>query len=185
MRHFSDHKPTNYSTVIFGEPTEMKLAAGHKGLMQMNINVKGRAAHSGYPWLGVSANEIMVRALGALVKLQDDDSLPRSEKYGSTTLNIGKMSGGVAANVVAKAATASVALRLAAGEPADTREILLKALEPAKKFAEDKGGELELVWTATGYGPVPIDTDVDGFDTITVNYGTDVSGPPYYGRVTS
>lgn len=47
MRFFSDNKPTNYSAVVFGEPTEGKLVAGHKGMIGLNINVTGKAAHSG------------------------------------------------------------------------------------------------------------------------------------------
>ena len=50
MRFFSDRKPTNYSAIVFGEPTEGKLAAGHKGMIGLNINITGKAAHSGR-WL--------------------------------------------------------------------------------------------------------------------------------------
>jgi acetylornithine deacetylase len=48
MRFFSDRKPTNYSAIVFGEPTEGKLAAGHKGIIGLNINITGKAAHSGW-----------------------------------------------------------------------------------------------------------------------------------------
>jgi len=38
-----------WETVIFGEPTELKLASGHKGVMGMDIKATGKAGHSGYP----------------------------------------------------------------------------------------------------------------------------------------
>ncbi|KAF2435182.1 Zn-dependent exopeptidase [Tothia fuscella] len=172
MKFFSKHKPTNYSAVIFGEPTEGKLAAGHKGILGFRIKVKGKAAHSGYPWLGVSANNLMVEALGILLELEK--SLPSSEKYGKTTMNIGKIEGGVAANVVAENAEANIAIRIAAGEPQTIVEIVDRSLKNLKKKALASGGEFEVEYNGNGYGPVPIDTDVKGFQSITVNYGTDV-----------
>lgn len=188
----------SWDAVIFGEPTESKLAAGHKGLMQFEIRVKGKAAHSGYPWLGQSANEILIAALAGIERLkdltEDEGGLPRSEKYGNTTLNIGKIEGGVAGNVVAETAVGIVAGRLAGGTVAETKAIIIEMIEKATRplLADGKGklldesltalihsnneilGSLEIVWTAEGYPPVDIDADIDGFETITVNYGTDV-----------
>lgn len=163
-------------TIIFGEPTEGKLAAGHKGNLGITIRAKGKAAHSGYPWLGRSANEVMVKALSALMELESH--LPKSEKYGITTVNIGRIDGGVAANVVAETAEAKIAIRIADGTPADIKMMVANAIEASvKSFLRD--GEkfedvVDLIYPNTGYGPVFIDHDVSGFDTITVNYGTDV-----------
>ena len=95
----------NWGTVIFGEPTELKLASGHKGITGVEIKAKGKAGHSGYPQLGKSANAMLIPALYALQNIQ----LPWSEKYGNTTLNIGRIEGGVAANVIAEDAKASIA----------------------------------------------------------------------------
>lgn len=81
-------------TVIFGEPTELCLCSGHKGILIFTIRAHGKAGHSGYPWLGQSANHMLVPALVALQKLE----LPFSQKYGNSTLNIGQVSGGVAAS---------------------------------------------------------------------------------------
>lgn len=172
MRYFSDHKPTNYSAVIFGEPTEGKLASGHKGIFTFFVKVKGKAAHSGYPWLGISANLIIVEALSKLIELEPN--LPSSEKLGNSTLNIGLIDGGVAANVIAEYAEAQVAIRIAAGTPDEIRSLVLDALAESKKKAEKNGGSLEIEIVGRPNGPVDIDTDVKGFDTITVNYGTDI-----------
>lgn len=163
-------------TIIFGEPTEGKLAAGHKGNLGFTIKSKGKAAHSGYPWLGRSANEVLVRALAALMEL--GQRLPTSDKYGITTINLGKIEGGVAANVVAQDASASVAVRIAEGTPKFIKHEITKAVHKAiKSFLEgDMTPEevVEIEWASAGYGPIYIDHDVPGFDTITVNYGTDI-----------
>ncbi|KAF2725678.1 Zn-dependent exopeptidase [Polychaeton citri CBS 116435] len=163
-------------TIIFGEPTEGKLASGHKGNLGLHLKAKGKAAHSGYPWLGRSANEILVRALAALMEL--GPRLPSSEKFGSTTVNIGRIEGGVAGNVVAESATAQVTFRLAAGTPADAKKQITEALHLAIKSFIGKGEDLDdvcdIIFTSAGYGPIDINADVPGFESFTVNYGTDI-----------
>lgn len=161
-----------WDAVVFGEPTEGKLAAGHKGMVGFTIKAKGKAAHSGYPWLGQSANSIIIPALTALEGLKG--KLPQSKKYGETTLNIGRIEGGVAANVMAETAEARVAIRLAGGTAADVKAMVLGAINNATKDVLGEYGSLEVEFAGEGYGPVDVDHDIDGFETITVNYGTDV-----------
>ncbi|HEY7407074.1 MAG TPA: M20/M25/M40 family metallo-hydrolase, partial [Gemmatimonadaceae bacterium] len=43
--------------LINGEPTESRLATGAKGSLRVTVRTRGRAAHSAYPHLGVSAIE--------------------------------------------------------------------------------------------------------------------------------
>lgn len=160
-------QPQSTLTICLG-----KLASGHKGILSLTINAKGKAGHSGYPWLALSANSLLIEALSTILKLEP--SLPHSEKYGSTTVNVGKISGGVAANVIAETASASIAIRLAAGEPIDTKKAILNALQPIIEKASDGDGKLEVVWGNEGYGPIDIDHDIKGFDVLTFSYGTDV-----------
>lgn len=162
--------------IIFGEPTEGKLAAGHKGNLGVRLTAKGKAAHSGYPWLGRSATEVLVKSLTAVLEL--GNHLPESDKYGITTINIGKVDGGVAGNVVAEQASASITVRIAKGTPAFMKKQFVKTVHHAvKDFLE---GEMEpedvidIEFTSEGYAPIDIDHDVPGFDAITVNYGTDI-----------
>lgn len=160
-------------TIIFGEPTEGKLASGHKGILGFNVKAIGKAAHSGYPWLGRSANEVLVKALASLMELAQN--LPSSDKYGQTTINLGKITGGVAANVVAETAEALIAIRIAAGTPTEIKEKVMDTINAAVK--EFKGGDDEVIevhFLSEGYPPVEIDHDIPGFDSFTVNYGTDI-----------
>ncbi|KAI9848722.1 MAG: hypothetical protein M1837_006809 [Sclerophora amabilis] len=160
-------------TVIFGEPTDLALACGHKGVLSFRVLAEGKAAHSGYPWLGVNANSILVNAL---VRLQGM-KLPSSEKYGDTTVNLGRIEGGVAGNVVAAKAMAEVTIRLASGEPQEVKKLVEQVVLAKDLAGQEKGedaGTLEVEWMGDGYGPVDIDCDVEGFNTSTVNYGTDI-----------
>lgn len=180
MRVFSESSlnPRNYSAVIFGEPTENKLVSGHKGSVGFLVHVTGKAAHSGYPWLGVSANNVLISVLGRLIELEagkvEGAALPWSEKYGNTTLNIGTVLGGVAGNVVAEKANSTIASRLAGGSPPEVEKVIKSALAPIVAEAEKAGGKVELEFRNAGYGPVDMSCDVEGFDCITVNYGTDI-----------
>jgi acetylornithine deacetylase len=96
-------------------------------MLGFTLNAFGKAAHSGYPWLGRSANEVLVQALSALMQLSLE--LPKSDKYGSTTINIGKIEGGVAGNVVAQNASAQIAIRIAAGTPDEISKRVRKAIK--------------------------------------------------------
>ena len=140
-----------WETVIFGEPTELKLASGHKGTLGFSITAQGKAGHSGYPWLGENANSMILPALMALDKID----LPSSKKYGNSTLNIGRMEGGVAGNVIAETAMADVQIRLAAGTAEEARKVILQVVNAI----DDR---LEVSFNAKGYGPVYIDSDVKG-----------------------
>ena len=150
-----------WQAVIFGEPTENRLAVGHKGLLQFAVLATGTAAHSGYPHLGVSAISRLVRALAALDAL----SLPGSPLLGPSTLNIGRISGGVAPNVVAAAANASVAVRVAGD---------LAAIEAAVRGAVAAVPGVSFAPASVAYAAVELDHDVPGFDTVVCAYGTDV-----------
>lgn len=172
MREFSNSKlnSADYNAVIFGEPTELKLATGHKGIMMVTIKAHGQAAHSGYPWLGRSANSMIIPALMIMDGIgnipESEGGLPATEKYGNSTVNIGKMSGGVAANVVPEYAEAECAMRLAGGTIEQVKAIVSNAIT-----STNEGLDFEF---SQGYGTVDMDGGVDGFEEITVNYGTDV-----------
>ncbi|KAL4896448.1 putative carboxypeptidase [Aspergillus ambiguus] len=180
MKVFSDSAlnpaPCPFRAVIFGEPTDLALVSGHKGMLGFELIATGQAAHSGYPWLGRSAVSALLPALLRVDRLGDiparDGGLPDSPKYGRTTVNIGRVEGGVAANVVPAAAHANVAVRLAAGTPDEARDIVRRAVRNATNGDENVYPDFS-AWSE-GYPPQDLDTDVDGFDVTTVNYGTDV-----------
>ena len=140
MRRVNDLE-MEWQAVIFGEPTDLKLASGHKGVSIVTIKAHGKAGHSGYPWLGQNANQMLVPALNALQNLE----LPSSEKYGDTTLNIGQLSGGIAANVIAEEAEAKILIRIAAGCPRTVQNLVSEAVKAVNE-------DLELDFGEGGYG---------------------------------
>jgi acetylornithine deacetylase len=122
---------------IFGEPTEGKLASGHKGNLRLDLNVQGKSAHSAYPWLGISAINYLADAIVALNILEP--ALPTSKLLGPTTLNTGRITGGVAANVVPESANASIAIRISRSEDDAVdvvRDMVTRFLDPIVTRAE-------------------------------------------------
>ncbi|KAK3984109.1 hypothetical protein QBC44DRAFT_346241 [Cladorrhinum sp. PSN332] len=176
MRFFSWSEKHKFDAAIFGEPTENKLACGHKGITHGLIKAKGKAGHSGYPHLGKSATEVLVRALNEIL----DTDLGTSDRYGNTTVNIGIIEGGVAANVIPKDASAKLAIRVAAGSQKDGAKEVEKRVKQVLSQVDDEA--LSSEWRS-GYGPVECvcelgddskEGDNLGFETMVASYGTDV-----------
>jgi acetylornithine deacetylase len=110
--------------LVNGEPTEGKLALGHRGAYRVRLRATGRAAHSAYPELGESAIE---KLLDALVRLRAIP-WPADPVLGATQYNIGLIEGGVAPNVIPAAAGADLLIRLVT--PVEDVRALLREVEP-------------------------------------------------------
>ncbi|KHN97966.1 acetylornithine deacetylase [Metarhizium album ARSEF 1941] len=160
-------KPPKFDAVIFGEPTENRLACGHKGGLFCSITARGVPGHSGYPWLGKSANDLMVRALAKIL----DANLGSSELFGNTTFNAGRFDGGVAANVIPEKAVVQFAARVATGPEDKGHEVVAERIQRILHQVDDEAFEMDCTH---GYGSVKCNCEVDGFEKITVNYGTDI-----------
>ncbi len=103
----ADANPPGTEFLINGEPTDNLLAVGTKGILRVDIEARGRTAHSAYPELGESAIEKLLDVLEDLRRLP----LPQDSVLGPTTMNIGVIEGGRASNVVPDRATAQVLFR--------------------------------------------------------------------------
>lgn len=149
-----DHKP-HFDAVIFGEPTENKLACGHKGALACKLTAHGVGGHSGYPWLGKSANELIVRAMSKIF----DADLGSSETYGNTTVNLGRIDGGVAANVIPEKAVADLMIRVALGPQKTGGKVVQDKIQKILDEVDDEAFDFEC---SQGYGFVEANCDVKG-----------------------
>ena len=156
--------PSTTRVLINGEPTESRLALGTKGAIRFIVRTRGRAAHSAYPHLGDSATAALVKLLAEL----DTLSLPRDEVLGETTINIGRLSGGVADNVIAPVAEARLMARLV-GPYGELEKII-------REWIGDRA-ELEFGERV----PAVKLTALPGFPTAVVAYATDVPNLPSWG----
>jgi acetylornithine deacetylase len=114
--------PRGSRYIVNGEPTENKLALGSKGALRYEVAATGKMAHSAYPELGDSAIHKLLDALDEIRRIP----LPTDALLGSSTLNIGTLSGGRAPNVIADEAKADVMIRLV-GDSAEIKTALARA----------------------------------------------------------
>ena len=150
--------------LVNGEPTESTLALGTKGAMRFTIRAQGEAAHSAYPHLGKSATRDLVHLLAEIDALV----LPRDELLGETTINIGRLSGGVADNVVAPSAEARLMARLVT--EGDEVWALLENWVDGRSVIE-RGIEVPAVRLGT----------LPGYPTSVVAFATDIPAMPSWG----
>lgn len=180
MKAFASYaRNTTFRAGIFGEPTDGKLASGHKGSLGLTLDVKGKSAHSAYPWLGVSAINYLAEAIVALNMLEP--ALPRSDLLGATTLNTGRIQGGVAGNVVAESANASVSIRISRSEDdasSSVRDMITGMLSPIVTRAREAHATFDLIFSNATYPAQILDTDVEGLEVAPVFYGTDIPSLP-------
>lgn len=106
--------------VIVGEPTNMEVVSGHKGISSWIVTVTGHEAHSSLTHLGVSANMVAVRLMQALADLADQLEREGDAESGfmppHTTLTIGQIRGGTAVNILARECTFVFDLRTPPGQ---------------------------------------------------------------------
>ena len=98
---------------------EMNVVTGRKGIGTFEIEIEGKAAHAGTSYArGIDANLEAARKLERLVALTDLEK--------GTTVNVGKIEGGLGANTISPRARLLLELRYA---DHTERERLLEALE--------------------------------------------------------
>jgi acetylornithine deacetylase len=161
----ANQSPRGTRYIINGEPTDNKLAVGTKGILLVNIRARGRAAHSAYPQFGESAIEKLLDVLDGLRRLP----LPSDPVLGETTLNIGVISGGRAANVIPDEAAAQVMFRTV-NVSRELREKIENMLKGRCEFeiARDT--------------PALRMEKLDGFETGVVAFTTDLPNLTRWGR---
>jgi glutamate carboxypeptidase len=124
------------------------LKTGRRGVARVRLEVHGREAHAGLVAAGVSAIDEL---LDQLVRLRD--ALPRAADFG---WNIGRVSGGTRANVVAGRASAEVGLRFATRQTERAAFSALRSLTPVRPGAQVAAEILSSrpAWPATPTNPL-------------------------------
>src|SRR5262245_58449639 len=94
---------------IIGEPTELKLGTRHKGCYSFETEVTGRDGHSSQTHKGanaiVAAAEIVAELARIAEELKDSPLSDANFEPPYPTINIGKIDGGTAVNIIARRCT--------------------------------------------------------------------------------
>ena len=95
----------NCSICIVGEPTSMKAVQAHKGCYEYSTHFTGLAGHGSAPDKGVNAVEYAIRFINKLMDLREElkKRVPKNSVFtpSYSTLQIGRIKGGLARNVIA------------------------------------------------------------------------------------
>ncbi|SFP33005.1 acetylornithine deacetylase [Tranquillimonas alkanivorans] len=143
---------------LIGEPTSLHVVEGHKGCNEYTTEFHGLEGHGSRPELGVNAAEYAVRYVARLLELRE--ALKARAPHGSrfeppwTTINIGRIHGGVAHNVIPGKAEVEWEMRpVQASDPAYVKEALarlvhedllpqMRAIEPSADILTRVIGEV-------------------------------------------
>lgn len=118
---------------IIGEPTDMRIVDSHKSINLFEVVVTGREAHSSLVTEGVSANMVAIDILSTLAAIAREEKRSHLDARFDppwSTLTIGTIHGGTAANILARECRFTFDLRCIPGR--------------------DPGAVLAPFWTAIG-----------------------------------
>ena len=128
------------SAVIVGEPTNMNVIDGHKGIASFRVHVTGYTTHSSQTDRGVSAVEAAARLIAKVADMRAarardaDAQSPFDPPYSTMTVNV--VRGGTQLNIMAGEATFDWDLRALPGD---------SVVDIAEEFADfAKGVETEM-----------------------------------------
>jgi acetylornithine deacetylase len=151
-KHLADSwsKPEHLPrSAIIGEPTSLRVIRAHKGIFELRIRLRGESAHSGYPHLGASAIEPAARVVLALAELRQswESETPSNchlfPEVPFVPLNVGVITGGVAANVIPDLCEMEVSARPLPGS--DTRPLIDRIRQVVRQAARDTPFTIETI----------------------------------------
>ena len=126
------------AAVIVGEPTDMEVVHGHKGITSYIVTVRGHEAHSSLTHLGLSANMAAIGLMHDLSELAarlEREAPPSPFVPPHPTLTIGQIEGGTAVNILARECIFIFDLRCPPGT--DPMAILAPFLAQAERLDRD------------------------------------------------
>ena len=181
--------PVRPRMCIVGEPTGMQVATGHKGKIALRATCVGREGHSALAPMALNALHLAVDFInvGRGIQVQLAQSGLRDGDYDVpyTTLQVGKLHGGLQVNIVPNRAVIDFEIRSLAGE--DTDALIAELTAAAEAIVAPLRGEfpeaaivVERLWDYPGLG-TPSDANVVNFvksltganGTIKVAFGTE------------
>ncbi|WP_234822441.1 acetylornithine deacetylase [Palleronia aestuarii] len=150
--------PFRPAFALIGEPTSMRVVEGHKGCCEYTTRFRGLEGHGSQPDKGVSAIEFATMFVTRLLSLRGELALraPDGSRFDppGTTLQVGRIAGGVAHNVIAGDAQVDWELRPVARADFDhvirtmrdyCNDVLLpamRAVHPGSTIATEVIGEV-------------------------------------------
>lgn len=140
--------------VFVGEPTSMSVVDSHKGPVRWRIDVRGRAAHSSMAPLGVNAITVAGKLLRELAEIENELKLrPQDPRFDPpyATLQVTKIEGGTATNIVPISCTMQFDVRAIPGVDISAIDRRIRAfaanvcVPEMQKIAAEAGIDIDIV----------------------------------------
>ncbi len=112
-----------------------RVMKGQKGILRLTLTTHGVNAHGSMPWLGENAIDRLVKTL-PLVETRFLDFADHPTDHWVTTLNVGRVQGGLATNQVPNVATAHLDIRFPETDSPNSIEARIRAILPEGVKAE-------------------------------------------------
>jgi acetylornithine deacetylase len=156
---------------IVGEPTMLQVVTAHKGKLGFRVTAHGLEAHSSLAPIGVNAIYMACDLIAEIRRIQDDleahGARDGDYEVAYTTLHVGKISGGVAMNIVPNDASFDFEIRFL---PQDDQHAIVARIRQA---AEDVAQKYRSVHESARFTfadlqsypalETPVDSDVVNF----------------------
>jgi acetylornithine deacetylase/succinyl-diaminopimelate desuccinylase-like protein len=132
------------------EPTGLELELGNRGLMMVDVHLKGRASHAGRPNLGVNAVHRAARIVDSLDRIRFDHCQNPAFEVPAGSCTAVCVRGGERLNVVPDRCSLYLDCRLMPGDSGQAvlqriAELIEQALGCKPDIGADRGGEVVLL----------------------------------------
>ena len=145
-KHIIKHGPKSKYAIV-GEPTNLEIHNGHRGLEWIQVFVEGKYAHGGTPEKGINAIEKMNKIISEIV----DNLLPDIKKRnhtitGPAALNLGVIKGGTQPSTVAGDCILQLDRRWIPGEsPESITDEIKEIIKKLQKDDPELKGEVSIM----------------------------------------
>jgi len=150
--------PFRPALCIVGEPTAMAVATGHKGKLAARAICKGREGHSALAPFALNAIHLATDLIGEIRAIQDriaaTGACDSDYDVPYTTLHVGKITGGVALNIVPNDCRVDFEIRnIASDDPAALLDEIRTAADRIAGEAQQKAPEAAITIEVTNTYP--------------------------------
>ncbi|MBA3240355.1 MAG: acetylornithine deacetylase [Acidobacteria bacterium] len=181
-KRLAEARPFRARSAVVGEPTSLRPMRAGKGYCLAEVIVRGREGHSAYPHLGASA---ITRAARFVTRVEAIAEELKGEAHDDfdppqTTVNVGRIEGGTAKNIIAGECRLTLEWRPVPGQsPGRVVELVRREAEALRAADEDFVYEID-VTRLDGGVETPADAplvraleDLTGKSAGTISFGTE------------
>nr|MBP7618459.1 M20/M25/M40 family metallo-hydrolase [Geothrix sp.] len=159
--------------LINGEPTELMLATGQRGVQHVCLHCQGKAAHSGSPQLGHNATWPL---LDWLQRLREQER-PVDPQLGPELWNLGLLQAGEALNSVPAKAEAHLMARVVPGSTFLAEVRRLAPPEGTVDMRLDEPADLYPTVPGFDHAPMPFGSDAPALRALVPDRTVVLAGP--------